>query len=117
VSSDLRLARHLEQILTNIDLVRDYTRGMTKQAFIADPKTRDAVERCLQRITEAARRIGDRLDEAHPNLELHKLRQFGSILRHDYDAIDPDLVWAAVTRRLDDLEAACRRELDARRRP
>ena len=115
MSSDPRSARHLEQILANISLLRDYTRGMSKQAFLDDQKTRDAVERCLQRITEAARRIGDRLDQAYPELELHKLRQFGSVLRHDYDDIDPDLVWVAVTRRLPDLEAACRPELERHR--
>ncbi len=38
-------------------------------------------------------------------------RQLGSVLRHGYDDVDVELLWRAVTERLDTLEAACRREL------
>ena len=69
------------------------------------------MERCLERIAEAARKIGDALDDAYPDVEFHKLRQFGSVLRHDYDGVDADLVWIAATKRLPLLDAACRKEL------
>jgi hypothetical protein len=36
-----------------------YTKGQNEQSLIADEKTRDAVERCLQRISEAAMRLGE----------------------------------------------------------
>ena len=36
-----------------------YTKGLNEQSLIADEKTRDAVERCLQRISEAAIRLGE----------------------------------------------------------
>jgi len=44
-------------------------------------------------------------------LEFPKLRQLGSVLRHDYEDIDTDMLWRSVTERLDPLEHACRREL------
>jgi uncharacterized protein with HEPN domain len=110
MSSD-SAARCLGDMLRNIERVRRHTKGMTAKQFLADDKTQDAVERCLQRISEAARRMGDALDATHPELELAKLRQFGSVLRHDYGSVDADLIWTAVTRRLPLLEAACRREL------
>lgn len=37
--------------------------------------------------------------------------RLGSVLRHDYDDIDTDMLWRSVTERLDPLEDACRREL------
>jgi uncharacterized protein with HEPN domain len=89
---------------------------MTAEQFLGDHKTEDAVERCLERIAEAARKIGDRLDADCPEVEFDKLRRLGSVLRHDCDEIMPPLVWRSVTTRLDALEAACRREL-GRRRP
>lgn len=73
--------------------------------------TRDAVERCLERICEAARKIGDRYDAKYPEVQFHKLRDFGSMLRHDYDAILTDRVWEAATERLPLLKAAARAEL------
>lgn len=85
--------------------------GLSLEVFLENEKTQDAVERCLERIAEAARKIGDALDGKYPEVEFHKLRQFGSVLRHDYDGVDADLVWLAVTKRLPLLDSACRAEL------
>jgi uncharacterized protein with HEPN domain len=103
--------RRLQDILENIARVRSYMRGMTLRKFTSDSKTQDAVERCLERICEAARKLGDALDAKYPEAEFAKLRQLGSVLRHDYDDIDTDMLWRSVTERLDPLERACRREL------
>ncbi|HXR35136.1 MAG TPA: HepT-like ribonuclease domain-containing protein [Candidatus Binataceae bacterium] len=103
--------RRLRDILDNISRVRSYIEGLAPQQFGSDPKTQDAVERCLERICEAARKIGDALDAKYPEVEFAKLRQLGSVLRHDYDDIDADMLWRSVTERLDPLERACRREL------
>ncbi|HEY0524825.1 MAG TPA: HepT-like ribonuclease domain-containing protein [Stellaceae bacterium] len=103
--------RRLRDILANIERIRRYVSGFTAEQFLSDEKTQDAVERCFERIAEAARKIGDALDTKYPEAEFHKLRQFGSILRHDYDDVDADLIWLATTERLDTLEAVCRREL------
>ncbi len=105
--------RRLRDILENISRVRAYVHGMTTQQLVSDRKTQDAVERCLERICEAARKLGDTLDAKYPEVEFEKLRQLGSVLRHDYDDIDTDMLWRSITERLDPLEHACRRELGA----
>jgi uncharacterized protein with HEPN domain len=104
-------------ILDNIARIRRHLAGMTFDQFIEDEKTQDAVERCLERITEAALKIGDRLDMKYPDVEFHKLRQFGSVLGHDYGGVDTDLVWAAATQRLGLLERAITQELTDYPRP
>ncbi|MBT7285566.1 MAG: hypothetical protein HN834_08910 [Rhodospirillaceae bacterium] len=48
--------------------------------FLRDQITIDAVERCMQRITEAARILGDQFDLDYPDLNLPELRKFGSVL-------------------------------------
>jgi uncharacterized protein with HEPN domain len=106
--------RRLHDMLANIARIRRHTGGMTAEIFLADEKTQDAVERCLERISETARKIGDRLDAKYPAVEFHKLRQLGSVLRHDYDDFSADLLWLSLTERLDMLEEACRQELAAR---
>ena len=103
--------RRLRDILDNIWRIRSYMQGIVAQRLVADHKTQDAVERCLERICEAARKLGDTLDTKYPEAEFAKLRQLGSVLRHDYDDIDTDMLWRSVTERLDPLEHACRREL------
>jgi uncharacterized protein with HEPN domain len=103
--------RRLRDILENIDRIRSYMQGVSQQELAANHKTRDAVERCLERICEAARKLGDVMDLKYPEAEFPKLRQLGSVLRHDYDDIDTGMLWRSVTERLDPLELACRREL------
>jgi len=104
-------ARRLRDILDNISRIRSHMQGIAAQQFVADHKTQDAVERCLERICEAARKLGDIFDAKYPEVEFPKLRQLGSVLRHDYDDIDTDMLWRSVTERLDPLEHACRLEL------
>jgi uncharacterized protein with HEPN domain len=49
----------LADIVTNIDRVRAHLHGLKPDAEL-DDKTRDAVERCLERISEAAKKLGRR---------------------------------------------------------
>jgi uncharacterized protein with HEPN domain len=103
--------QRLRDILDNISRIRSYLQGVAAPQFATDSKTQDAVERCLERICEAARKLGDALDAKYPEAEFLKLRQLGSVLRHDYDYIDTDMLWRSLTERLDPLEHACRSEL------
>jgi uncharacterized protein with HEPN domain len=41
-------------IVENAEKVMRYAKGLNEQSLMADKKTRDAIERCLQRISEAA---------------------------------------------------------------
>jgi uncharacterized protein with HEPN domain len=103
--------QRLRDIVENILRIRSYVAGISAGQFASDRKTQDAVERCLERICEAARKLGDALDAKYPEAEFPKLRQLGSVLRHDYDYVDTDMLWRSVTERLDPLERACRSEL------
>ena len=103
--------QRLRDILENISRIRSYIQGLAAEQLFVDHKTQDAVERCLERICEAARKLGDVLDAKYPEAEFPKLRQLGSVLRHDYDYIDADMLWRSITERLDPLEQACRTEL------
>ncbi len=105
-------AQRFQDILDNVDRIRTYVMDMDEGQFLQDSKTIDAVERCLERIAEAARKLGEGYDNTYPHLNLHALRQFGSALRHDYDSIQPVLLWGFIRDRLDPLEAMARIELE-----
>ena len=69
---------------------------------------RDAVERCIERITEASVRVGpERLARLAPDLPLHQVRGLGNILRHEYDRINPKLIWDTAKVDLPALRAGC----------
>ena len=57
-----RPAIRLQDIL-DVRLIQSYVPGMDRAAFEADRRTRDAVERCLERVSEAATKLGDEADQ------------------------------------------------------
>jgi uncharacterized protein with HEPN domain len=69
---------------------------MSREAYLADEKTIDAVERCLQRISEAAYRLGPCFDDTYPDAAWKDARGIGNILRHKYDQVTDDLIWASI---------------------
>ncbi len=48
---------YLEDILTSIGRISDYTAGLTREAFLEDQKTVDAVARNLEIVGEAVNNI------------------------------------------------------------
>jgi uncharacterized protein with HEPN domain len=52
-------ARRLEDTVENAQAIERYVDSMDLTAFRQDQKTYDAVERCLERISDAAAKLGD----------------------------------------------------------
>lgn len=99
--------RRLADIVDNIGLIAQYIGDMELTAFEDDSKTRDAVERCLERITEAATKPGPLAVELMPDQPWQKIRALGNRLRHEYDAIREDRLWDIVHADLPSLLLAC----------
>ena len=77
---------------------------MTLTQFEDDRRTYAAVERCLQRVTEAVIRLGDQAEELMPGQPWQRMRGFGNRLRHNYDSIEEDRLFEIVK---NDLPALC----------
>ena len=106
-----RPASRLEDILENAQAVLRYTAGMDLAAFEADRRTYDAVERCLERISEGAAKLGETASVLVPGQPWQKIRALGNRLRHEYDAIREDRLWDIVQNDLPALCAACEEAL------
>lgn len=102
----------LLDIIDNIDAVTTYTSGMKEADFVATNLVADAVERCLGRISEAAKKLGSTADTLAPGQPWRKIRGFGNILRHEYQLVRRDLVWGIVAT-LPSLREACERAIAA----
>jgi uncharacterized protein with HEPN domain len=96
----------LYDVLENVDRIRSYTEDCTFDRFVEDPKTQDAVERCLLRISEAARKLQGVVELVAPDHPWADVRAIGNVLRHQYDAVDPAIVWQIVETDLEPLRAA-----------
>ena len=103
--SDKPLQR-LADILENIDWIIQYTRDFGYQEFLQDRRTRDAVERCLLRISEVARKREGIVDEIVSDQPWSDIRALGNIIRHEYDSVDPAAIWKIIEDDLLPLENA-----------
>lgn len=89
---------------------------MDRTQFEHDGRTRDAVERCLERICEAAVRLGNDAVRLVPNQSWSDIRGMGNRLRHAYDRVSLPVIWHAVQEELPALEADVRQALLKMRR-
>ncbi len=77
----------LRDIIDAIDHIHRKLDGVTLEAFEADLDRRRIVERNIEIISEASRRLPDDLKGRYPDIPWQKVAGIGNILRHDYDAV------------------------------
>jgi uncharacterized protein with HEPN domain len=79
---------------------------MDSAAFTEDLKTSNAAERCLERIGEAAKKLGGVAEELCPSVPWPQPRAIGTRLRHEYDRIDTARLWLTIEDDLPPLKAS-----------
>jgi uncharacterized protein with HEPN domain len=62
-------------------------------------------------VSEASRHFSAELKSRHPEIPWVKVAGIGSVLRHDYERIAPDVIWKLATVDLPIPDAVCRGEL------
>lgn len=101
----------LIDIIEAIELIRNELAGVVLQALESDRRKRWLVERGIEIISEASRRLGDDLKASHPEIPWSKVAGIGNVLRHEYERVAYDVLWRVVRDDLPPLEKVCREEL------
>jgi uncharacterized protein with HEPN domain len=83
----------LRDIYEAIESIERFVEGMDFPSFQAVEKTSAAVERKLLVLSEAARRLGDAAEHLCPGIPWNNIRGIGNWLRHQYDGVDPSVIW------------------------
>ena len=83
----------IQDMLDSIANILAYTDGMNEGLFLADKKTRDAVERNLEIIGEAANHLPDEIYLTHNHIEWHRIISLRNRLIHSYFSIKQNIVW------------------------
>jgi len=86
----------LDDMLDGIAWIERMTTGKSLADFRGDRPLRDAVERNLERISEASRHLPDAVKDTHPQIPWREVAQIGNILRHAYRRVEPALIWEIV---------------------
>jgi uncharacterized protein with HEPN domain len=101
----------LQSIVDAIEHIQSKLEGVSLPAFEADWERRWLVERGIEIISEASRRLPDELKRRHPEIPWRKVAGIGNILRHDYENVIPDALWKIAHDDLRALEGVCKDEL------
>ena len=103
---------YLVQMLDNIERIRLWTSGHTLETYRANLMLRDAVERCLERISEASRRLPKEVKATQPHIPWRKVADIGNVLRHEYDDVADTEVWRIIADDLSTLRSAVQSMID-----
>ena len=101
----------LLDIVEAIDRIYQKVSGISLDAFQGDLDRRWIVERGVEIISEASRRLPDDLKARHPEIPWKKVAGIGNIVRHDYENVSASALWKLAHDDLPTLEKACRDEL------
>jgi uncharacterized protein with HEPN domain len=87
----------LKDILTALDRIDSYTKGMSFEAFVADDKTVNAVIYNFLVIGEAVKLLPQTVTGKYPEIPWRQIAGMRDKLTHTYFSIDYELVWKTIT--------------------
>lgn len=88
-------------ILAAADAIKTFTAGCTREAYSKDLMLRSAVERQLEILGEAVRRLQTLDATLVVDISEHRrIIAFRNIIAHGYDGLDDDIVWQVIAEKL-----------------
>ncbi|MGH7200807.1 MAG: HepT-like ribonuclease domain-containing protein [Planctomycetaceae bacterium] len=90
-------AAYLWDMLQAAREVQVFVAGRTQEDYVLDRLLQAAVERKIEIIGEAARRISSGFQAAHPAIPWRPIMAQRHVLAHDYGQIDHERIWRVVS--------------------
>jgi uncharacterized protein with HEPN domain len=101
-----KVGHAIRDILETIERVEGKVVGKTFADFEADWEFRFVVQRAIEIISEATRRLPDELKARRPEIQWRSVAGIGSVLRHDYHTISNKVIWDVIQYELPRLKSA-----------
>jgi len=99
----------IEDMVAAIQRIEEFVVGMDFAGYQQDAKTRSAVERQLEILSEASRRLEPDTFERLLGEDGPPVRAIGNVLRHEYQRVSDKVIWDTVVRDLPGLRARLER--------
>jgi len=92
-----RDAAYLWDMLDSARTIQEFMAGMRFEEFLRDRKLQLAIERCVEIIGEASRRISDDFKNDHPEIPWGRILAQRNVLAHEYGEIKQERMWLVAT--------------------
>jgi len=86
-------AGYLWDILDSARTICDFVSGVNFIQYMEDRKLQFAVERAIEIIGEAARRVSEAFRTRHPEIPWQNIIAQRDVLAHEYGEIKQELIW------------------------
>jgi uncharacterized protein with HEPN domain len=96
----------LHAILEAIEGIEQSVHGKTIDDFGNDWLLRHGVQRGIEIISEAARRVPTEMQMTQPHIPWAQIMGIGNVLRHEYHRVSDTVVWNVVRDHIQPLKAA-----------
>ena len=100
------VAAIIGEMITAVAGIEHTISGASPESFAADWTKRHAVQRGIEIVSEASRRLPPRALDRHPEIPWPKIKAVGNILRHEYHAIADEVIWNIAKQSLPELKVA-----------
>lgn len=100
---------YAQDILDAIDYIEEDTAGHTFGSFSSSRQTQQLVERNLEIVSEAARRLPEEETAQEPQIPWHDVRGIGNLLRHEYRKVSSKELWDTVGQDIEPLKESVQR--------
>ena len=98
---DIKL--YLYDIFDSATAIKEFTKNLTYDEFVADRKTYSATIREYTIIGEAISKIIDILEEKIPEYPWRNIKDFRNFIVHEYFGVDAKIVWDLTTYELNEM--------------
>lgn len=100
---------YLQDVVTAIDRIASYIKGVDRGEFEKDQMRLDAVIRNLQIIGEAIRKIPESIQKRYPSIPWREIAGLRNRVTHVYFDVDIDIIWDVVQSELPVLKTQVQR--------
>jgi uncharacterized protein with HEPN domain len=90
-------------MLEAAQILRELAAGLSEASYLADRKTQLAVERAIEILGEAARRVSPTFQQAHPEIPWTGIIGQRNVIAHEYGDIKQDRLWVVATVNVEEL--------------
>jgi len=99
---------YLWDMLDAASAISTFVAGSTFHDFQTDRMLRNAVERNMEIIGEAANRVSEKFQKAHPEIPWRNIVGQRNILIHEYGEVKNERIWVVAKERIPELVALLR---------